>query len=314
MLNGIDISKWQNGIDLEKISVDFVIMKATEGVGYTDRLCDSFYQKAKSLGKKLGVYHFARPDLGNQAIDEADYFLQETKGYQKEAIFILDWESGNLGNVSWAKAWLDRVYESTGVKPFIYMSASVMRSYDWFSVASNQYPLWIANYGSNNGIANENVFRSYPFQYWSTYTLWQYTSVGQLDGYANFLDLNYFNGDFSLWDQYVKGDNSMQDLSSLNSKSSIELADLVIRGVFGNGQDRKEALGSRYDEVQRLVNEKLGLIEEPTIYYTIQEGDTLTFLANQFHTTVEKLVMDNAIFDPNIISVGEQLIIHKKVG
>ena len=88
MLKGIDISKWQDGINLEAIETDFVICKATEGVGYTDKTCDGYYQKAKSLGKKLGVYHFARPDLGNSAVAEADHFIKETLGYHKEAMLI----------------------------------------------------------------------------------------------------------------------------------------------------------------------------------------------------------------------------------
>ena len=32
-LKGIDISNWQNGINLNAIDADFVIVKATEGVG-----------------------------------------------------------------------------------------------------------------------------------------------------------------------------------------------------------------------------------------------------------------------------------------
>ena len=201
MLKGIDISKWQAGIDLSKIDTDFVICKATEGLGYTDKNCDGFYQEAKRLGKKLGVYHFARPDLRNTATAEADWFVKETKGYHKEAILILDWESGDLGNVTWAKSWLDRVYEKTGVKPVIYMSASVMSSYDWSSVANADYGLWVANYGSNNGTAQESVFDRYPLRYWSFYALWQYTSTGKLSGYSGNLDLNYFSGDKESWDK-----------------------------------------------------------------------------------------------------------------
>lgn len=208
MLKGIDISKWQAGIDLSKIDTDFVICKATEGVGYTDKNCDGFYQQAKKLGKKLGVYHFARPDLRNTAIAEADWFVRETKGYHKEAILILDWESGDLGNVTWAKQWLDRVYEKTGVKPVIYMSASVMSSYNWSSVAKADYGLWVANYGSNNGTAQESVFDRYPLKYWSFYALWQYTSTGKLSGYSGNLDLNYFSGDESAWDKYAGGSAS----------------------------------------------------------------------------------------------------------
>lgn len=306
MLKGIDISKWQAGIDLSSIDTDFVICKATEGVGYTDKNCDDFYQKAKSLGKKLGVYHFARPDLGNSAIDEADYFVKETKGYHKEAILVLDWESGNLKNVTWAKQWLDRVYEKTGVKPVIYMSASVMSSADWSSVANADYGLWVANYGSNNGTADESVFDRYPLRYWSFYALWQYTSKGRLNGYNGNLDLNYFSGDKTAWDKYVGGKPSSSTSTSKPVEKSVdELAQEVIAGKYGNGDARKQALGNRYDEVQARVNEILGTNKAE--YYTVVSGDNLTKIAKKYGTTVNQLVAWNNIANPNLIYAGQKL-------
>lgn len=306
MLKGIDISHHQKGINLGAIDTDFVICKATEGNGYTDEMCDTFYQKAKSLGKKLGVYHFARPDLGNSAEAEADWFVKETLGYHKEAILVLDWESGDLTNVSWAKAWLDRVYEKTGVKPIIYMSASVMSSADWSSVVNADYGIWVANYGSNNGTAQESVFDRYPLKYWSFYALWQYTSVGRLNGYNGNLDLNYFSGDSSAWDKYAGGSPSSSKPSNpVETKSTDDLASEVIAGKYGNGEDRKNALGSRYDEVQARVNEILGINQVE--YYIVQSGDNLTKIANRYGTTVNQLVSWNNISNPNLIYPGQKL-------
>ena len=308
MLKGIDISHHQRGIDLESIDTDFVICKATEGNGYTDELCDTFYQKAKSLGKKLGVYHFARPDLGNTAEAEADWFIKETLGYHKEAILVLDWESGDLTNVAWAKAWLDRVKEKTGVKPVIYMSASIMSSADWSSVVNADYGLWIANYGTNDGTAQDSVFDKYPLKYWTFYALWQYTSKGRLNGYNANLDLNYFSGDDSAWDKYAGGSPSTSQSTQTNpieTKSIDELAQEVIAGKYGNGEDRRNALGSRYDEVQARVNEILGVNQ--ATYYTVVSGDNLTKIANKYGTTVNQLVSLNNISNPNLIYPGQKL-------
>ena len=305
MLKGIDISKWQAGIDLSKIDTDFVICKATEGVGYTDKNCDGFYQQAKKLGKKLGVYHFARPDLRNTAIAEADWFVRETKGYHKEAMLILDWESGNLKDVNWAKQWLDRVYEKTGVKPVIYMSASVMSSADWSSVVNADYGLWVANYGSNNGQPQESVFNRYPLKYWTFYALWQYTSKGRLAGYNGNLDLNYFSGDKTAWDKYAGGSPSTGNTSKPTEKSIDELAQEVIAGKYGNGDARKQALGSKYNEVQARVNEILGVNNK--VYYTVQKNDNLTKIAKKYGTTVNQLVAWNNIANPNLIYAGQKL-------
>ena len=48
--------------------------------------------------------------------------------------------------------------------------------------------------------------------------------------------------------------------SSSNKKSNDELADEVIRGDWGNGEERKNKLihaGYDYDTIQKIVNDKL---------------------------------------------------------
>ena len=39
-----------------------------------------------------------------------------------------------------------------------------------------------------------------------------------------------------------------------DSNSLLLLVKMTIRGDFGNGEERKQRLGGRYDEVQRQVN------------------------------------------------------------
>lgn len=326
MLKGIDISKWQSNINLEAVKdqVNFIICKATEGNGYTDKTCDGFYQKAKSLGKKLGVYHFARPDLGNSGTAEADWFLHETKGYWKESLLILDWEpqGSSIGNVAWAKEWLDRVYEVTGVKPLIYMSASVMCSYDWSSVANADYGLWVANYYTNDGQQHAECFSNYPVKHWKFYALWQYSSKGRLNGYNGDLDVNIFTGDQNAWDKYAGGtpnvkpsEPTKEELKPVK-KSNEEIANEIINGQWGNGEDRKKRLadaGYNYDEIQAIVNKKLNVSKPKTtsIIYYVKKGDTLINIAKKYGTTYQKIAKDNGIKNANFIRVGQRLVINK---
>jgi len=186
MLQGIDISKWQNtsAVDLAR---DFVIIKATEGVGYVDPTCDTKYQYAKQKGKLLGVYDFARPDLGG-AIAEADFFVDNTTGYwqAKECMLVLDWEAGNLADVNWALTWLRRVRDRTGVKPLIYMSASTLGRANWQPVVNEDFGLWIAGYPNRYNVSNPPVPAEGEMPYdtspWGFAALWQYTSsAGTLD-------------------------------------------------------------------------------------------------------------------------------------
>ena len=186
------------------------------------------------------------------------------------------------------------------------MSASVMHSTDWSSVVNADYGLWVANYGTNNGTAQESVFDRYPLKYWSFYALWQYTSKGRLNGYNGNLDLNYFSGDGTAWDKYAGGSPSSSKPSNpVETKSTDDLAREVIAGKYGNGEDRKNALGSRYDEVQARVNEILGINQVE--YYIVQSGDNLTKIANRYGTTVNQLVAWNNIANANLIYPGQKL-------
>lgn len=58
-MNGIDISKWQSGMDLSKVAFDFVWIKATEGIKEVDESYRGFYKQARQLKKLRGVYHYA---------------------------------------------------------------------------------------------------------------------------------------------------------------------------------------------------------------------------------------------------------------
>lgn len=206
MLKGIDSSQWQSGLPDATINADFIIFKATEGVGFTDPDCNASYAEAKNAGKLLGVYHFARPD-GNDPISEARWFYNETKGYHGEAILVLDWETEPKGNVGWAKQWLDEVQRLTGgIKPMIYMSSSVANGYDW-SPIWNDYALWVAQYPdytprynyNSSGIAMPEV--NWPYGY----AMWQWTSSGIIDGWGGRLDCNEFYGDAVAWHAFAKG-------------------------------------------------------------------------------------------------------------
>lgn len=198
-LYGVDISSWQalGAGD----GWDFVIAKATEGGAYVDPMCDAHYQRAKNAHQRRGVYHFARPDLNpNGAIDEANFFVDNCQGYVKDGILVLDWECA-VWNVSWAKQWLDQVYKRTGVKPLIYMSASVVNDYDWSSVANANYGLWIAGYPNEYNVPNpprpSEDYLPYGIGAWPFAAMWQYSSS------AGKLDRDIFYGDVNAWNAYA---------------------------------------------------------------------------------------------------------------
>lgn len=207
MLKGIDTSKWQAGLPDATINADFIIFKATEGVGYVDPDCSASYQEAKTAGKLLGVYDFARPD-GNSAISEANFFLDNIKGYIGEAIMILDWEHTPTDDVNWAYDWLSHVYQVTGIKPWIYMNRSTANSFDWRRVNDAGFALWVAQYADNIDDFNYDMAAAGPAPEvnWSNgYVCWQWTSNGWLSGYNGDLDCNLFYGDVAAWKSFAVG-------------------------------------------------------------------------------------------------------------
>lgn len=205
-LNGYDISSYQGDINNAVVPNDFVIIKATEGVGYTDANCDANYQQAKAAGKLLGVYHFARPD-GNDPISEANWFVSQVQGYIGEAVLILDLEV-NPTTPEWAKAWLDRVYELTHVRPWLYMNQARFNTGDWSAVWPN-YAAWVAMYGQDNPQNGYGTSMA-PVSVNGNWVIaaWQYTSKGILPGWGGDLDLNVAYLDRDAWHRYAAGDRN----------------------------------------------------------------------------------------------------------
>ena len=317
MLRGIDISKWQS-VGTGDQAADFVICKATEGTGYVDPSCDKHYQRAKQQGKLLGVYHFARPDL-NKGVDgarrEAQFFVKNIKGYIKEAILALDYECAPYSD-DWAYAFAEEVHKETGVWPMLYASASKINDFKWPKTAK-ECGLWIAGYPSKYDVKNppEPSVDDMPYKPgdWKFWVIWQYTSS------AGTLDRDIANIDRTAWMKYANPGGTTPAPTPAPDpapakKSVDQIADEVIAGKWGNGQERKdklEAAGYNYNEVQAAVNKKLGINTGTTISYAVRKGDTLSSIAARYGTTWQKIAKDNNLSNPNFIIPGQRLIIKK---
>ena len=95
-MNGIDIARYQKGINLSVVPCDFVIVKASQGSSeYVYPTFKEQIEQAESLGKLLGVYHYASQ---GGAIPEAEKFLRTVDKYIGKAILCLDWEKDDNVN------------------------------------------------------------------------------------------------------------------------------------------------------------------------------------------------------------------------
>lgn len=249
-MDGIDISAWQDTIDITKVPCDFVIVKATEGTDYKNRYFAKHCDQAMKAGKLLGAFHYAN---GGDPHSEAEYFIAYSKKYVGKAILVLDWEGQNnpqfgRSDRAWCKEWCDHVYSNTGVKPLIYIQKSAMDN-----VKGLGYRLWVAQYPDYE----RTGYQEHPWnegQY--ECDIRQYTSVGRLPGYNGNLDLNKSYIDKTTWKKYAA-----KKTGSSQKKSIDVIAREVIAGDWGNGDDRKNRLkkaGYDHVKVQNKVNEMLG--------------------------------------------------------
>lgn len=199
MLNGIDISHHNSNMkDLSDLNqVDFVIMKATEGVRFRDPKMNT-YLNFLTPDKLYGFYHFARPDLGNDPEDEAQHFIKYIRPHISDrSILALDVEAGALKvpNLdAWCSVWAQVVDVETGILPMIYISAAETKKLP--ATAALGCGLWIAKWGPK-----PTKKQLGPWDFWA---IWQWSNSGNFSGVRT--DCDFFNGTREQYIKYCKVD------------------------------------------------------------------------------------------------------------
>lgn len=197
-MNGIDIAGHQKGINLAVVPCDFVIIKATQGKTFVNPEFNAQIIQALSLGKYVGVYHYAN---GAGVDVEADHFIDVVRPYLGKVILCVDWENNRkngiddnpkfaAGDYKYCEQLLVAIEKKTGITPFLYMSKSVARQFKW--EVGRTYPFWCAQYKKTP----PTTYVSNPWTddkgwgAWSGCKIFQYSSKGRLQGYNADLDLD----------------------------------------------------------------------------------------------------------------------------
>ena len=251
-MRGIDVSNWQNGMNLYNLDIDFCICKATEGLGYTDPSCDNFIQQCINKNILWGFYHFARE---NEPEKEAEYFYNECKNYFGHGIPVLDYETENYNNREWCERFIKRVYELSGIWCIIYISAYRCTQYNG-SWIPEKCGLWIAGYPyTMTDWTNDKMpYNTSPF---SVVAIWQFTSSLILNGFWEKLDGDIAYMDADAWMKYAKCENN-----NTPTKSIDDLVLETILGEYGINEERKQMLGDNYEAVQNRINELYKIADE----------------------------------------------------
>ena len=198
VLNGIDVSVYQGTIDWAKVSksgVDFAMIRAGYR-GYGDKgvlVEDSMFSKnvlgAKTNKIDIGIYFYTQAINVEEAKEEAKFVVNLIKKYGIDVKYpiAIDTElsptgTGRADSISKekrteiVKAFCENI-KQLGYKPMVY--ASKYWLYDNLNVQQiSQYDTWLAHYTDKT-------------DYKYSYTMWQYTSTGNVDGITVNVDKSY---------------------------------------------------------------------------------------------------------------------------
>lgn len=321
-VRGIDISSYQKGISFDAIksSTEFAILRAGftgwggDGTGKNKDSCfEDFYKQAKAKGIPVGAYWYSCANTYEKGKAEAEYMYKNClKGKQFEYPICMDVEEDRhqrVGKAKMAEAikGFCEYLEGKGYYVSIYANSNYFNNF--IDTANlKQYDKWLAVWTSNK-----------PSFKYGDFGMWQNSSSGNIGGmridtdyaykdYPNIMKTNGLNG-------YSKSAVTPVEPET-QRKTNDELANEVIEGKWGNGEDRRVALtnaGYNYDEVQAIVNQKMGTTKAPSKkYHTVVKGDTLWGIAQKYYGDGNKykdIAKANNISNPDIIHAGQKLII-----
>lgn len=194
-VKGIDLSSHNGDVDFKRLvddSIDFVMLKATEGTTFQDPKFHANYRKARNAGvKAIGAYHFFRFDTDGEM--QAMNFLNSLRGKILDLPAVIDIEEwGNPKHIS-TEEIVDRLsalisyLNQNGHNVMFYTNKD---GYERFlKNRFDEYPLWICSF-SNPPLGEKDD------NHW---VIWQYSHLGWTEGCDSEVDLNTFNGTRDEW-------------------------------------------------------------------------------------------------------------------
>ncbi len=191
---GIDVSKYQSSINWEKVAGDDVeyafirlgIRGSSEGKLVLDDTYEDNIEGAISNGIDVGVYFFTQALNKEEAVEEAEFVLENLEGYDITYPIVLDVEVIEVKNPRTKgmtkQDWTDvciafcETIREAGYTPMIYGNLKTF----FLMVDMEQleaYEKWFAYY---------NTPLYFPYEF----SIWQYTSTGKVNGIKGDVDLN----------------------------------------------------------------------------------------------------------------------------
>lgn len=192
---GIDISAHNGDVDFSKVAadgVDFVFLKATEGVSFRDPKFHINYKGARDAGVKVGAYHFFRFDC--DGYDQGRNFLRSVDSLSFDlplAIDIEEWGNpDDLPTEQVVEALRGMIFALEGSRHKVILYTN-KRGYNRFIRGRlDEMPVWVCSF-TNPPIPSDD------------WLLWQHSHQSRVNGIKGDVDLNTFNGDSISWERWL---------------------------------------------------------------------------------------------------------------
>ena len=244
----VDLSHHNGDINFEilKENISGAILRAGYGNGNLDRKFREYASECNRLNIPIGIYWFSYAYTQGMAIQEAESCAEIIKDFKVDMPVFFDWEQDSWDNavkrgVSPTQGLitaLNRVFcetiQARGYAPGFYYNEEYRKRY--LDMSELPFYRWHARYKESISVVCD---------------LWQYASDGSMPGINGRVDMNKL-----ITESLISGTEVVTPIYKTNS----EVAEEVIAGMWGNGDERKEKLtaaGYDYDKIQKCVNNLL---------------------------------------------------------
>ena len=239
MIKGIDISTFQKNLnydELKRNGVEFAIIRTGYGKdeNQKDDMFETHYEGCRRAGIKVGAYLYSYCTAIENAEKEANNCLRHIAGKSFDLPIFLDLEEQRtaiLGKdaVNEIASIFCSIIKGAGYKAGVYANLNWFNNYiDPYSVINEGNYIWLSQW-------NNEITATFPID------IWQNTNKNEFG----------FDGDYLINESLFN--NDVEPELPVNVCQSLAVD--VIYGRYGNGQERKNALGSYYEEVQNIVND-----------------------------------------------------------
>ena len=312
-LSVIDVSEHQGNIDWKKVrsaGVSGAMIRTGYGVSSPNQVDKQFYNNlsgCKIVGMPYGFYHYSYAMDVAGTEQEADFCLELIAGTAPQYPVAFDMEENTqaaLGKAvctDMAIAFCNKI-RAAGYTPMLYTNLNWATNYiDMTRIDAAGIDVWMAQY---------NIQCDYK----GAHTMWQYSSKAVIDGItANTADMNWCYKDYTNGSAVIPTPKPKPSYDTYTVMAGDTLSDIAAK--FGTTYQELAAINGIEDpnmiHVGQIIKLKGHEISTPQggTTYTVQAGDTLSGIAAKYGTTYQELAVLNGISDPNIIHVGQVLLV-----